>query len=110
MSWDDGFDSGWDSARRVGRYHVSGSCSPDDTEHYIEMRDAAIDYANTPSSRLMSCRTYIRGNRSMSRQRRLPGNSRSLLISWRRSWPSLSRRTGRELPGLIHHGRPWRRG
>jgi hypothetical protein len=43
----DGFDSGWDSARRVGRYHVSGSCSPDDTEHYIEMLDAAIDYANT---------------------------------------------------------------
>ena len=43
----DGFDSGWDSARRVGRYHVSGSCSPDGTEHYIEMLDAAIDYANT---------------------------------------------------------------
>jgi hypothetical protein len=43
----DGFDSGWDSARRAGRYHVSGSCSPDGTEHYIEMLDAAIDYANT---------------------------------------------------------------
>ena len=43
----DGFDSGWDNARRHGRYHVSGSCSPDDTEHYIEMLDTAIDYANT---------------------------------------------------------------
>jgi hypothetical protein len=42
-----GFDSAWDSARRAGRYHVSGSCSPDDTEHYIEMLDTAIDYANT---------------------------------------------------------------
>lgn len=64
----------------------------------------------TPSSRLMSCRTHSRANRSMSRQRRLPGNNRPLLISWRTSWPSLSRRTGRQLPGLIHHGRPWRRG
>jgi hypothetical protein len=43
----DGFESDWDSARRVGRYHVSGSCCPDDAEHYIEMLDAAIDYANT---------------------------------------------------------------
>jgi hypothetical protein len=43
----DGFDSGWDSARRAVRYHVSGSCSPDGTEHYIEMLDAATDYANT---------------------------------------------------------------
>jgi len=43
----DGFESDWDSARRGGQYHVSGSCSPDDAEHYIEMLDAAIDYANT---------------------------------------------------------------
>src|ERR1700757_4147392 len=42
----DGFDSGWDSARRGGRHHVSASCNPDDTEHYIEMLDAAIEYAN----------------------------------------------------------------
>jgi hypothetical protein len=93
----DGFDSAWDSARRAGRYHVSGSCSPDDTEHYIEMLDTAIDYANTKFQADVLPH-YVRGNRSMSRQRRLPGNNRPLLISWRRSWPSLSRRTGSSCP------------
>jgi hypothetical protein len=91
-----GFDSAWDSARRAGRYHVSGSCSPDDTEHYIEMLDTAIDYANTKFQADVLPH-YVRGralrqSQGIGAAERIEERGVLSHVVGERSWGQLSRR------------------
>jgi hypothetical protein len=65
----DGFDSGWDnSARVVGSVDTMSAAPAAQTTQSTTSKCSMPQLTTqTPSSMLMSCRSYIRGNRSMSR-------------------------------------------